>query len=116
LLDKIQVTAKIMETLEGMRDTKHIESMFFHTDAVPKLIKQLKYSAFGKSSDPFPFSTLCYISLILKLIEFNSYLNLHTIPHNDEAKTFFFVPQKIEKNKKYLIYISIQTLFYENRK
>jgi hypothetical protein len=37
----IQVTAKKMETLEEIRDTKYIESGCFHTGVVPELIKQL---------------------------------------------------------------------------
>jgi hypothetical protein len=40
---EIHVTAKIMETLQSMGDTKYIESRCFHTGAIPELIKQLTF-------------------------------------------------------------------------
>jgi hypothetical protein len=37
----IDVTAKIMETLEQIRETKYIESRCFHACVLPELIKPL---------------------------------------------------------------------------
>ena len=70
--------------------------------------KRWTYSAFGKYSDPSTFFTFCYVSLILKwiLLFFSDLISLHTISHNDKAKTVFFCKCK----KKRGIYISIQTL------
>ena len=47
------------------------------------------YSAPGKYSQRFTFSTFCY-SLMLKSFKYIfSLINLHSIPHNDKAKTGF---------------------------
>ena len=63
---------------------------------------------------PLDFShILLSYSLILKLIAENCYLfNLHTIPHNDKAKTGIFVLLTITNNKE-IHNISIQTPCYE---
>ena len=52
-------------------------------------IKMIIYSASGKYSQRFTFSTFCYVySLIPKLLLF--FKILHTIPHNDTVKNIFF--------------------------
>jgi hypothetical protein len=46
------------------------------------------YSAFRKYSDPLTFSTFCSVKALFQN-GFKKYIltNLHTIPHNDKAKT-----------------------------
>jgi hypothetical protein len=41
VIDYLQISGRIMETLEKMRDAKYFESRCFHTGVVPELIKQL---------------------------------------------------------------------------
>ena len=56
------------------------------------------------------FHILLHYIVILKCIKlFFPLMNLHTIPHNDKAKTFFWHFCKCIKNNQ--IYISIQTLY-----
>ena len=52
---------------------------------------QTHYSASGKYSQRFTFSTFCYVTaLFQKLIKFIFFLKiLHTIPHNDNMKNVF---------------------------
>ena len=50
------------------------------------------YSAYGKYSQRFTFSTLCYITALFQNW-FNSFFLriLHTIPHNDKVKKVCFI-------------------------
>ena len=92
LCEQVQVDALSLTVLEGGKDlgrlpargTAHTFLPVFHTHTDI-------YSASGKYSQRFTFSTFCYVTALFQngLNSFFSSKSLHTIPHNDNVKKVF---------------------------